>query len=138
MKEVEFKGAGGTSGGVKSFFTGLALMAIGFYMLLNKIVVTSSFGMGYSLYRFGASGGYSITSGMIFVPMIIGIIMIFYNSKNIWGWVLSLLSFAAMIFGVISSVQIRMQTMPLLDAIIIFVLAFGGLGVFLRSLKSLK
>jgi hypothetical protein len=134
MKNIEFKGAGGTSGGTSGFFTGLIMMAVGFYMLLNKITITSGFGMGSSIYRFG--GSYNLTTGMIFIPFIIGIIMIFYNSKKPWGWVLSVASLSAMIFGVISTVQIRMQSMSSFDAIIIFILAFGGLGMFLKSLKE--
>jgi hypothetical protein len=134
MNNINLKGAGGTSGGTGGFFTGLIMMSVGFYMLLSKIIITSGFGMGSSIYRFG--GAYNLTTGMILIPLIIGIMMIFYNSKKIWGWVLSIASIAAMIFGVISTVQIRMQTMSSFDAIIIFLLAFGGLGMFLRSLKD--
>lgn len=130
---MEIKGAGGTSGGFMNFFAGLAMMGVGFYMLLNKIIVTSSFGMGSGLYRMGSV---SVTSGMIFIPMIIGIMVIFYDYKKLWGWALAVVSFAAMIFGVISSVQIRMTTMSSFDAIVIFILAFGGLGMFLRSFKK--
>lgn len=134
MKNINLKGAGGTAGGTGGFLTGLIMMSVGFYMLLSKIIITSGFGMGSSIYRFG--GAYNLTTGMILIPLIIGIMMIFYNSKKPWGWVLSIASIAAMIFGVISTVQIRMQTMSSFDAIIIFVLAFGGLGMFLRSLKD--
>ena len=50
------KGAGGTSGGIDSFFMGLIMMCIGFYMLLNSIIITSSFGSGSRLYNFSAYG----------------------------------------------------------------------------------
>jgi len=132
------RGAGGTSGGLGSFFIGLIMMCGGFYMLLNAITVTSSFGMGMRLYGFSAMGGsYNITSGMIMIPFMFGVGLIFYNSKNILGWILSLGSITALIFGVISSIRFSFRTMTSFDLIVILVLAMGGLGLFLRSLKTL-
>lgn len=136
------KGAGGTPGGIGFFFTGLAMMGVGFYLLLSKIMVVSSFMSGAPLYRFSGVQGipfsFQVTSGMIFIPMIIGIMMVFYNGKSILGWGLFVISLGAMIAGVITSLSIRMQSMPAIDALIIFVLAFGGLGMFLRSLRTMS
>ena len=132
------KGAGGTSGGFGQFFIGLIMMCGGFYMLLNAITVTSSFGMGMRLYGFSAMGNnFNITSGMIMIPFMFGVGLIFYNSKNILGWILSIGSIAGLIFGVISSIQFSFRTMTSFDLIVILVLAIGGLGLFLRSLKAL-
>jgi len=132
------KGAGGTSGGFGQFFIGLIMMCGGFYMLLNAISVTSSFGMGMRMYGFSAMGNnFNITSGMIMIPFMFGVGLIFYNSKNILGWILSIGSIAGLIFGVISSIQFSFRTMTSFDLIVILVLAIGGLGLFLRSLKAL-
>ena len=132
------KGAGGTSGGFGQFFIGLIMMCGGFYMLLNAITVTSSFGMGMRMYGFSAMGNnFNITSGMIMIPFMFGVGLIFYNSKNILGWILSIGSIAGLIFGVISSIRFSFRTMTSFDLIVILVLAIGGLGLFLRSLKAL-
>lgn len=131
-------GAGGNSGGIGHFFIGLIMMCGGFYMLLNAITVTSSFGMGSRMYNINAFGsGIGITGGTIIIPLIFGIGLVFYNSKNILGWILSVGSVSALIFGVISSVRFSMRTMSSFDLIVILVLAIGGLGLFLRSLKSI-
>ncbi|MGB2741953.1 MAG: hypothetical protein WBC60_15540 [Cognaticolwellia sp.] len=130
-------GAGGSSGGVGNFFIGLIMMCGGFYMLLNAISVTSSFGLGSRLYSVNAFGGFGITGGTVMIPFIFGVGLIFYNSKNILGWLLSIGSISALIFGVISSVRFSMKTMTSFDLIVILVLAIGGLGLFLRSLKSM-
>ncbi|WP_019613283.1 hypothetical protein [Psychromonas ossibalaenae] len=133
------KGAGGTSGGIGTFFIGLIMMSGGFYLLLNAISVTSNFALSTRLYGFSAAGGhFGITSGMVMIPFIFGIGLIFYNSRNIIGWLLSLGSITALIFGVISSIQFNFRTMSAFDLITILVLAVGGLGLFLRSLKSLN
>ncbi len=131
------RGAGGTSGGIGQFFIGLAMMCGGFYMLLNAIRVSSSFGMSSSLYNFSAMGGMSITSGMVMIPFIFGIGIVFYNSRNILGWILTLGSVTALIFGVISSIRFSFTSMSSFDLIVILVLSMGGIGLFLRSLKKL-
>lgn len=132
------RGAGGTSGGLGQFFIGLIMMCGGFYLLLNAISVTSSFGMGARLYGFSAYGGnYNVTSGMIMFPFMFGVGLIFYNSKNILGWLLAIGSITGLIFGVISSIRFSFRSMSAFDLITILVLAIGGLGLFLRSLKAL-
>jgi hypothetical protein len=131
-------GAGGSSGGIGHFFIGLIMMCGGFYMLLNAITVTSRFSLGSRLYSFNAfGGGFGITGGTLLIPFIFGIGMIFFNSKSIFGWLLSVGSISALIFGVISTVSFRLQTMTSFDLIVILVLAVGGLGLFLRSLKAI-
>lgn len=131
------KGAGGSSGGISHFFIGLIMMCGGFYMLLNAISVTSSFGLGSRLYSFHAFGsGIGITGGTVMIPFVFGIGLIFYNTKNILGWLLSIGSITALIFGVISTIRFSLRTMSSFDLIVILVLAVGGLGLFLRSLKA--
>ena len=132
------RGAGGTSGGLGQFFIGVIMMCGGFYLLLNAITVSTNFGMGTRLYGFSAWGwNMSLTSGMIMIPFMFGVGLIFYNSKNILGWLLTLGSVSALIFGVISSVRFSFKTMSAFELMVILVLAVGGLGLFLRSLKTI-
>ena len=131
------RGAGGTNGGVGEFLMGLVMMSGGVYMLLNSIMVTTSFGYGMRLYGFSAFGGsYAVTSGMVMIPFMFGIGMVFYNSRNLFWWVLALGAIVALVFGVISSIQFTFKAMSAFDLIVILVLSVGGLGLFLRSLKN--
>ena len=127
------QGAGGTSGGSGQFLLGLVMMCGGFYLLLNNVIVSASFGLGSRMFGIG---GFGITGGIILVPLIIGVAMIFYNSRNYLGWLIAVVSFFAMVFGVISSVSLDLRTMSAFSLITILVLAFGGLGLFLRSLRG--
>jgi len=132
------KGAGGTSGGIGQFFIGLIMLCSGFYLLLNAITVTSGFGMGSHLYGFSMFGSrVGITSGMVMVPFIFGIGLIFYNGKNYLGWILAIGSISAMLFGVITSISFHLRPMSAFDLITILVLAVGGLGLFFRSLRTI-
>jgi hypothetical protein len=131
------RGAGGTNGGIGHFWLGLMMMCGGFYLLLKSIMVSSSFGFGYPLYGLNLFGSlFSITSGMIMIPFIIGIAMIFYNGQSIIGWILTAGSLIALLFGVIASIHFTFMSMSAFDLLVILVLAFGGLGLFLKSLTA--
>lgn len=127
------QGAGGSSGGIGQFFLGLVMMCGGFYLLLSNVIVTSTFGMGSRLFGLG---GFGITGGIIMVPLVLGIGMIFYNARNYLGWLIAIGAFFAMVFGVISSVNLDLRTMSAFYLITVLVLAFGGLGLFLNSLRG--
>lgn len=134
------EGAGGTSGGIGRYLIGLALMCTGAYLFLTKVMVSTGafsggFGMGTHLYSMG-SGGFGVTGGMILIPFFIGIFMVFWNSKNIFGWLLSGLSVLALIAGIIVNIRMTIMPMTAFDILVIIVLMAGGAGMFFSSLKS--
>lgn len=128
------------SGGVGNFFLGIFMLIGGGYMLLQSIRVSSGFSMGMGLFRlnFGGAGAYSVTTGMVLIPMIFGIGLLFYNSKKILGWLLTFGSLIALIFGVLSNLRVYMRNMSIFELTVMLVLTFGGLGLFLRSLKQME
>lgn len=133
---MTLKGAGGSPGGIGSFVLGFLMLCAGLYMLLQSILVTHAFSLGVGLFRFAFFGTpMNITGGMILIPFVIGVGMVFYNSRNYLGWGLAVGSLAALIVGVIASVQFVFRTMSLFDLICILVLCVGGLGLFLRGLR---
>jgi len=129
------RGAGGSDGGTWEFLIGIVMMCGGFYLLFNSISVNSGFGLGNRLY---SVGGFGITSGMVLIPFIFGVVMIFYNSNNYAGWFLAIGSLVALMFGVIASVNFRFHRLSAFDLIMILILSFGGLGLFLKSLYPRK
>jgi hypothetical protein len=89
------------------------------------------------LFHFAFFGGpLTITSGMILIPLIFGIGMVFYNSGSVIGWALAIGSLAALVAGVLMNLEISIRTMTLFDLLTILVLFIGGIGLFLRSLRS--
>jgi len=133
------RGAGGTNGGLGRFFIGFIMMCSGLYLLLQSITVSTGFGIGMHLFGFSLFGmNVGITSGMVMFPFIFGIGMIFYNARNYFGWLLAAGSIAAMIFGVIASTHFMLRTLTAYELITILVLSFGGLGLFLSSLRKVE
>lgn len=131
------RGAGGSDGGIGHFLIGFIMMCAGTYMLFQAINVSSTFGMRTGIYSYKILGEMrTLNTGMILIPFMLGIGIIFYNFKNLIGWLLVVGSLSAIIFGVIASLNIHMRTMTLFELVTILVLCLGGLGLFLRSFKS--
>ncbi len=129
------RGAGGSEGGLGRFFIGLIMLIAGGYIFFNSIHVTHSFGMGRALF---SVGGVGITSGYVLIPFMFGVGMIFYDSKNIIGWVLCIATLAMLTFGIITSINFRFQRMSAFQLMSILTLFLGGLGLFLSSLRNLN
>lgn len=128
-------GAGGTEGGIGRFLIGLAMFVVGGYLFLDSIWVGSGFGFGSALFGIGR---FNVTTGMVLVPFVFGVVMLFYNAKNPISWLLTGGSLAALAFGVISRISLRLRPMSAFELITILVLCFGGLGLFLSSLRDLS
>ena len=126
-------GVGGTNGGSVRFLVGVIMIIGGGFLLLNSIYVSQAFRWGHSLYAFG---GVSVTSGMVLIPFMFGVGMIFYSAKNILGWLLAIGSLVPIIYGVIASMQFSFRQMTLFELIVILVLLVGGIGLFLSGLKE--
>ncbi len=129
------RGAGGTDGGIGSFFIGFIMICAGGYLLLRSIVIQPNFGFGSVIF---SAWGIPITSGLVLVPFMFGVGIIFYNSRNLIGWLLAAGSLTALIFGVIASINFQFARMSAFDLLVILVLLVGGIGLFLRSLKTLN
>lgn len=125
--------AGGTKGGAGRFFIGLLMIVVGGYLFLDSVYVVNRFGFGTLLFGIG---GFNIRSGMVLVPFIFGVGLIFYNARNVIGWALAIGSLAAFGFGIITSVHFQLRTMSAFDIIVILVLLVGGIGLFLSSLRE--
>lgn len=127
------RGAGGTSGGTGRFFIGLIMMVAGGYLFLDSVRVSNSFGLAFSLFSYG---GFHMTGGMVLIPLMFGAGLIFYNSKSILGWALSIASLIMLGFGIIRSINFSIKNMSAFELITILVLVSGGVGLFLSSLKN--
>lgn len=132
-EEGDMRGAGGNEGGVGRFFIGLIMMIAGGYLFLHNIQVSIGFGFGHRLFDIWGVG---ITSGLVLVPFIFGVGIIFYSGSNLLGWFLALASLVMLTFGVISQTHFHMRSMSAFEFLTILVLLAGGIGLFLSSLRS--
>ena len=119
------RGAGGTPGGVGTFFIGVIMAAAGGYLLLNQVQVTTSF------WRFGAYGGFGLT----LIPLLVGVAFLFYNGRSVVGWLLTIVGATIILAGVLMNMDIYFRPTSLYNTLMMLGLLFGGIGVVARSLR---
>jgi hypothetical protein len=120
------RGAGGTPGGVGPFFLGLALAAVGGYLLLNQVQVTTSF------WNFGRFGGFGLT----LLPLLVGTGLLFYDGRSIAGWLLTGVGAAIILAGILMNMDIYFRQTSLFNTLLMLGMLFGGLGLIARSLRG--
>jgi len=109
------------------FFIGVLLLGAGLFMLSKRVMVHSGW-YGWSI------GGFSLSSGTITIPLIIGIIWYFYNPKSIIPKFIIVLSAVFIILGIIMSIRIHFVTTSMFDYILIFGMVAAGTGLLLKTL----
>ncbi|HEY5908564.1 MAG TPA: hypothetical protein VIZ31_11000 [Vicinamibacteria bacterium] len=119
------KGAGGTPGGVGTFFLGLMMAVAGGYLLTNQVTVSSGF-WGY----FGPN-----TFGLTLVPLLFGVGLLFFDGRSMLGWLLTAAGSVIIFAGILMNLRIYFQPTSLFNTIVMLVLLVGGLGLVARSLR---
>lgn len=109
------------------FFIGLILLGAGLFMLSKRVMVHSS----WYIWRIG---GFDLSSGTVTIPLIIGIIWYFFNSKSIVPKIIITLSLIFLVISIIMSVRINFVTTSLFDYLLIFGMAAAGSGLLLKTL----
>lgn len=112
---------------VLQFFLGIIMLGAGLFMLSKRVMVHSSW------YNWGI-GSFNISSGLVTVPLIIGIIWQFYNSKSVIPKIIITLGVVFIIITIIMSIRISFVPTSMFEYIIIMGLAAAGSGVLLRTL----
>lgn len=122
------RGAGGTPGGVGTFFVGLILAAAGGWLVTNQVTVYSS----YNFFGFSRQG----TFGLTLLPLLIGIGFLFFNGKSVIGWIVTIAGIAMIFAAVLMSLQIGWRPTSLFNTVMMWGMLAAGLGMIFRSLRS--
>ena len=109
------------------FFIGVILLGAGLFMLSKRVMVRSS----WYVWRIG---GFDLSSGTITIPLIIGIIWYFFNSKSIAAKIIITLSAIFIVLSIIMSARINFVTTSMFDYVLIFGMAAAGSGLLLKTL----
>lgn len=109
------------------FFIGVILLGAGLFMLSKRVMVHSS----WYVWRIG---GFDLSSGTITIPLILGIIWYFFNSKSIVPKIIITLSVIFIVLSIIMSVRINFVTTSMFDYVLIFGMSAAGSGLLLKTL----
>ena len=123
----EHRGAGGTQGGVLTFFVGVAMAAAGAYLLTSRVTVASG---GWQMW--GYSG-----FGLSLIPLMLGIGMLFYDGRSLLAKLLILVGVVIIGAGIISNLNVYFQHTPLFAMLMMLVLLCGGIGLIIRAVRPM-
>lgn len=108
------------------FYIGVILMAAGVFFLLNKAVVHSGF-YGWTI------GGVNISTGLVVIPLMIGIIWLFNNPKSIIARLIMIAGSIFVIVSIIMNMRISFRTTSMFDYVLMTMLMAAGIGLLLKS-----
>ena len=117
---------GGTPGGLGYFLLGFAMACTGAYLITNQVTVAGAY------WNFYGGGTFGIT----LIPMLIGIVLLFWNGKSLLGWLLTVAGALFILGGVLANMRIYFQPTSLFHTLVMLVLLVGGLAMVARSMRA--
>src|SRR5215510_1508499 len=115
----KIRGAGGTPGGVGQFLLGLGMVIGGGYLFLSRVIVSS--GM-WTLWGYNAFG-------ISLIPLLLGIGLLFFDGRSVFGWVLTFGGVIIIMVGIISNVHVYFSPTSLTNTMIMLGLLAAGIGL---------
>mgnify|MGYP000255493415 CR=1 FL=1 len=110
------------------FVAGIVMLAVGLYILSQKVIVFSGYGWIFLIWR---RNDFHLD---YYSPLIIGIIWMFTTGANFASKVFTAFSVLLIIVSVIMSTHIHLSSMTLYEWILLLVLIFGGAGLVAKVL----
>lgn len=126
MRKVKSSTSRSSGNELAQFFIGLILLAVGLFLLSKRVVVCSS-------WHIWSIGNFDISSGLVIVPLIIGIIWQFYNPDSKIPKVIITLGIIFIVVTIIMSVSIHFVSTSMFDYILIIGMAAAGSGLLLKT-----
>lgn len=111
------------------FFIGLVMLGAGLFMIFQNINVTSNWG-GY----FFHIGSFHLANGMIMLPLIVGIGMLFLMKRKIFGWAVLAIGVVIVLLSVLMTTHLTWKTTNAYIFVIMFGMTAAGAGLVLREL----
>ena len=113
------------------FYIGIISMAAGVFFLLSKSVVRSSF-LGLTI------GGINISTGIVVIPLMAGIIWLVNNPKSIIARIITIAGAIFIIASIIMTIRIYFTTTSLFDYLVMMVLIAIGVGLIIKASKMAR
>lgn len=111
-----------------SFFIGMLLLGGGLFWIFQSVRVTTSWG---GFYRFGM---WEMPNGVIIIPLLIGIIMLFMMRRKIFGWIVTSIGILAILITIMNSVSFRFVSQSLFSYILMFGFTAVGAALVIKGL----
>ncbi|MBR3882339.1 MAG: hypothetical protein IKJ36_03620 [Clostridia bacterium] len=108
------------------FYMGVITIAAGLFFLLSKAVVHSGF------YTWSV-GGLSVSSGIVIIPLMAGIIGLVHNPKSFFAKLITIAGSIFIVSSIILNIRISFRTTTMFDYVVMMVLIAAGIGLMLKA-----
>lgn len=108
------------------FYIGILLIISGLFFLLSKTVVHSGF-YGFTV------GGLNLSTGLVVIPLMFGIIWLVNNPKSFWARLITIAGSIFIVGSIIMNIRISFITSSLFDYLIMMLLIAGGIGLLIKA-----
>ena len=113
---------------MKNFFAGLAMVALGVFLIAQNTIVRT----GLNLRRF--TGGYNPSFGVLVLPIMIGIILLFTMKRKIIGCLLIVLGILIIMLSLLMGLEVYFKTTSLYIVVLMFSIVAIGIGLIIRGI----
>ncbi|MBT8036633.1 MAG: hypothetical protein KJO21_03720 [Verrucomicrobiae bacterium] len=125
---------GGHEGGEGYFLGGIALVIAGLYFFMDSVYVTTGqYGAISRMVGGGRSGMETTSMGIVFLPFLMGVGVLFYDSSKKWGWWLAGLGLTMLVIEMVSRIHFRMEIKSS-TFLLMFSFIAAGVGLAIRGL----
>lgn len=117
----------GKKGNIITFLCGIIVFCIGAYMIFQNTTISTGFNLS-SIF------GFTPNFGLVLIPLLLGVIRLFFYEESILGWFLVILGILIIIVGILMGLKIHFRTITLFEGIMMFGMVAAGIGITLRGL----
>lgn len=114
-------------GNILTFFCGIIVFCIGIYMIFQNTIITT----GFSLQNIF---GFTPNFGVVLIPLLLGIIRLFFDEESVLGWILVIIGILIIIVGILMGLRIHFRAVTLFEGIIMFGMVAAGIGTILKGI----
>ena len=108
---------------------GILLLVIGLFIFSKKVYIQNSF----ITFRIGSM---DLSSGLVTLPLILGVVWQFYNPRSDKPKLLMLIGGIIIVVSILMSIKISFARTTLFDYLLMFGLIGAGAGIILRALQN--
>jgi hypothetical protein len=112
---------------MKYLLSGVAFFILGVFLITQNTIVRTGFNLSF------ITGGYNPPFGILLLPVLIGIILLFAMKRQIWGWILIGAGLIIILTGLLMGLVIEFRPTSLFVTIMMFGTAVVGIGLMIRG-----
>ncbi|MDP4180704.1 MAG: hypothetical protein Q8942_06400 [Bacillota bacterium] len=113
------------------FLVGMGLMAGGLFLIFQNTIISTNFTLMNIL-------GYTPPTGIIILPLLLGIGVLFFNEKSKIGWFLAIFGIVSILLELLMGLRMHFKPITLYYGILMFGMTFAGAGLFLKAFIGAK